>query len=296
MRNFHDRKQPSYFEGWYLKHQTDKAAISFIPAFHRNSRGEPSASLQIITDSFSRSITFPAEAFRASSSRFSVKLGNNSFTEKGISLDLDEPGLSISGRLHYSRFTPLSGDIMGPFSLLRSMQCSHGVLSLTHRIRGSLAINGKIMDLSDGTGYIEKDWGTSFPDSYLWTQCSWRDTTDNSLMVSLATIPFGPFSFTGCICSIWFGNREYRLATYRGVAIHMLSKREILLKQGRYRLRIRLPKQLPVSGQELKAPVSGNMHRVIRERLSCRMQFQFYHGSKLLFDHTSKAASCEAVR
>jgi len=53
MRFFHGGKQRGpYFEGWYLKHQSKGGkSLALIPAFHRDSAGRPSASLQIISDS-----------------------------------------------------------------------------------------------------------------------------------------------------------------------------------------------------------------------------------------------------
>ena len=37
MKQFHGRnKKSSYFEGWYLKHQSGEDTVCFIPAFHVN--------------------------------------------------------------------------------------------------------------------------------------------------------------------------------------------------------------------------------------------------------------------
>ena len=72
---------------------------------------------------------------------------------------------------------------------------------------------------SNGSGYIETDRGHSFPRKYLWTQCLWDGPKCGSLMLAIATIPLPVGGFTGCICSIFYGVREYRLATYRGVKI-----------------------------------------------------------------------------
>ena len=64
---------------------------------------------------------------------------------------------------------------MGPFRLISDMECAHGVISMAHRLEGILNVNGECFDFSDGMGYIETDRGHSFPNAYLWTQCTWHE-------------------------------------------------------------------------------------------------------------------------
>ena len=52
---------------------------------------------------------------------------------------------------------------MGPFSYLSFMECYHGILSMKHSLEGTLSWNGQLIDFTNGIGYLEKDWGSSFP-------------------------------------------------------------------------------------------------------------------------------------
>ena len=79
---------------------------------------------------------------------------------------------------------------MGPFSHLSFMECNHAILSMKHSVSGILMFNGKILNFDQGIGYIEKDWGTSFPSSYLWCQANDFFTRTTSFFLSIATIPF----------------------------------------------------------------------------------------------------------
>lgn len=180
----------TYFEGWYLKHQKGSKTIALIPAFHIDNKGKRTASIQIVTNDNSHSIYFKKGRFKVNPNLFCVKVGDNVFSEKGISVNIKTKGIAVKGKLKYSSLTLLESDIMGPFQYIPFMQCNHGVLSLTHRLKGTLIINGESYDFTGGTGYIETDWGRSFPDSYVWTQCNWNDKNDNSIMVSIAEIPF----------------------------------------------------------------------------------------------------------
>lgn len=294
------RKKHSYFEGWYLKHQKGNQAIAFIPSFHVDEKGKKTASIQVITNDGAYHFPFTAEEFNVSEKGFCVKIGNNLFSERGTSINLANEKFSVSGTLHYSSFAKLGTDIMGPFHLIPFMQCSHGVLSMLHQLRGTLHINGTDYDFTGGTGYVEKDFGSSFPENYTWTQTSdWTGKQDCSLMASAAKIPFGPCSFQGCICAIWHHGKEYRLATYRGARILKDTADELVIAQGKYRLHVKREgtKEAGNAGtdQELLAPVQGSMSRMIKENIACRVHYCFLSGKRVLFEFATDRASFESV-
>ena len=73
--NFHGtNKNSSFFEGWYLKHQSTLNTIAFIPAFHIDNIGRSSSSIQVIMNNQSFSIDFPEDSFTADKKKFYVKI------------------------------------------------------------------------------------------------------------------------------------------------------------------------------------------------------------------------------
>lgn len=293
MKQFHGKhKKRSFFEGWYLKHQNDRTSICFIPAFHVSSGGEKSLSIQVITPEYSGSISYPAEQFLINDEYFSIQIEKNHFSDTGIAVDIQLEDFYVRGSLTYGPLTRLESDIMGPFSHIPFLQCNHGVLSMSHTLHGQLDINGTKVDFSGGTGYIEKDWGTSFPQSYLWTQgCfSSPDGRPCSVMLSVAHIPLPVFHFTGCICAIWYEGREYRLATYQGVHIRRYTETEVIIEQKQYCLHVKL---LSTAARPLQAPSNGDMSRVIHESASCSVRYLFTANEEILFDVTLDHASFE---
>lgn len=289
MKFFHGINQPGpYFEGWYLKHQSkDGRVLALIPAFHIDPAGRRSASLQVISEEGSWWLEYPDKDFSADPERFRVRVGRCCFCRRGARVEIDREGLSLRGTVHYGPFTPLGRDIMGPFRLFGGMQCSHGVLSMGHGLRGRLELNGEILDFSDGLGYIETDRGRSFPDRYLWTQCGWKE---GGLMLAIATIPLPIGGFTGCICAILHRGREYRLATYRGAKIVKWSPAGAEIRQGKYRLTVEL---LEEQARPLHAPTEGRMERTIHESLCARVRYSLWRGRVLLLRHNDRCASFE---
>lgn len=280
-----------YFEGWYWKHQTRQGqTLALIPAFHIDSEGRRTASLQVISKEQAWWLEYPASQLQVSRRPLQVRIGQSGFDIRGIGLQIRQEGLSLHGALGYGPFTVLRSDIMGPFQLFAGMQCSHGVISMGHSLKGTLELNGERLDFTDGIGYIETDRGRSFPSAYLWTQCVWDGPEPGSLMLAIAAIPLPVGGFTGCICSLFYRGREYRLATYRGAKIEAWSSSGAVIRQGKYRLEAQL---LHERRQALRAPVEGRMERTIHESLCAEVRYRFWHGGCLLFQHTDSNASFE---
>lgn len=294
MRNFHGQnKQHRFFEGWYLKHEKDGHVLALIPAYHVDEQGRASASVQIITPASSDVVRFPSTAFGAADKRFFVRVGENEFSDLGMKIDLKGKHFSVRGRLRYTPFQQPRYDMMGPFRHLHFLECNHGVLSLSHRLSGALDVNGQKIDFTGGLGYIEKDWGHSFPSSYLWTQCGWpTNKGGSSVMISVADIPLLGRKFTGCIGAVWDGSREYRLATYHGASICRCTAKEVVVRQGNLQLQAR---RLEGRSHPLQAPVGGGMTRVIHESPACKVRYRFWNDGRLIFDQVGNCAGFEAV-
>ena len=277
-----------YFEGWYFKCQTKEGrAIALIPALHIDAKNRRSVSLQVITDSGAWWLEYPNEAFSASPRRLWVQVGSNIFLDSEMRLEIEQPGISLRGKLDFGLFTPLKSDIMGPFRFLPNMECSHGVISMTHSLQGKLTLNGEVYDFTGGKGYIETDRGCAFPDAYLWAQCSWPH---GSLMLSIATIPYAGICFKGCICAVIHDGKEYRLATYRGVRVKHWANNGAAIQQGKYRLEVEVLEEQP---QMLRAPVNGQMRRAISESLCAKLRCRFWVGDTLVFDQVNCNGSFE---
>ena len=75
----------------------------------------------------------------------------------------------------------MSPNSMGFFAYFPFMQCYHEIVSMSHSLNGSLNFSEAI-DFSGGEGYIEKDWGTSFPKEYVWIQSNNFEKSDASIL------------------------------------------------------------------------------------------------------------------
>lgn len=292
--SFQNQKRKNYFEGWYFKQVSadERLILSVIPSMMRTEY-EEKALLQIIIAENSgewkiqtKQLEFPMHSFQYTDNPFSVKIGDNIFSEEGIYLNitneskLDASDLEIQCNITFGTFTKLptttiSPTIMGPFSYLPFMECIHGIGSLHHTLKGYLKFNGRHISFDGGIGYLEKDWGQSFPKSYVWLQSNHFKRRPSSLFFSWADIPLGPLSFNGFICHLWIDGEHYRFATYNGSSctIHDMSedKIELSLKKRNYILHIKAKIDIKVA---LSAPKHGQMDHQIKEGLTGTINFR----------------------
>ena len=178
------------------------------------------------------------------------------------------------------------------------MECYHGVLSFDHLIEGSLELNGKYIDYTGGRGYIEKDWGRSFPKYHIWIQTNHFEQPGSSLMVSIANVPWMGNSFDGFIIGFWHNNRLYRFTTYTGARITSIQydKENLVLhvQSKKYRLEIEVSY---IKGAELLTPVLGDMRGRLSESLSASTHLKLFHLDKesdtLVFEGTGRHTGLE---
>jgi len=288
----------AFFEGWYFKHQNEDTVLAFIPGHSVDEKGVKRPFLQIIWNESSYSLDFEEEEYLVDRKRKRIILGNNIFSLTGIKVDIRSKDISVQGMIRYGSLSPIEYTIMGPFQWVPFMECRHEIISMSHSLRGSLTVNGKVLKFDGEKGYIEGDRGRSFPRDYLWLQCN-RFSQEASVMVSIAHIPFIGHSFQGCICVLQYKGQEYRFATYLGVKVVCKRETAVILKQGQYTFKIFLSNRNRIKktgfSHRLLAPDLGKMVRFIKEEHLLFARFLLYKEEELIFDLTSDHVSFEYV-
>lgn len=296
-------KPSSYFEGWYLKHVSADQAhrLVVIPGISLSAE-DPHAFIQIITGTPLKVyyIRYDIDSFIYSKDSFDISIDNNHFGLEGITLDIDRDDLTLIVDLQYgdiSRIdrTFLTPNIMGFFAYFNFMQCNHGVISLDHELSGNMILDGQTHHFDRGKGYIEKDWGTSFPKKYIWLQCN-HFNEDVSLFASIAHVPFLKTSFLGFIVILCIGEQQFRFATYNGSKItlneHTDNTLTVIFEHNKYILEISATME---NGMMLKAPYQGVMTNEIAETLDGTLDISLYQENSCLLTAKGTSAAIEVV-
>jgi tocopherol cyclase len=305
----HGRKPP-FFEGWYYKlvDTTGEHRYAVIPGvFLSDDPDQHHAFVQVLDGATGRSTyhRYPADEFWAAEGELDLRIGPNRFTADHLSLDIDGPERPVHGQLHFEGLTPWpatlrSPGIMGWYAWVPFMECYHGVVSLDHTIQGTLEVEGQSVDLTGGRGYIEKDWGKSFPAAWIWFQTNHFDGPGTSLTASVAIIPWLRGAFPGFIVGLWHEEILYRFATYTGARTETLDIGDEavtwVIRDQHHRLEMCAVR---AEGGLLQAPTTADMGRRIAETLSSHVETDLYtlEGSRprQVFQGTGRYAGLEAA-
>ena len=304
---YHGRIGKNYFEGWYFKlvDAGQKHAFAFIPGVFYNANPENSHAFIQIVDGIKRTYRyerFPTKSFSASDQVFSLKINGSSFGREGISFDLNSKATSINGQLRFKNHygwpdSFINPGSMGFYNYILKMQCYSQVCSLDFDLEGSLIIDGKAVDFTGGRGYIEKNWGSAFPYSWVWIQCNHFEKEHASLSCSLAHIPFLFTSFRGFLIGLMVDGAFYEFTTMNRSRSEVAQKgTDITLHlQNRYHS---LAIECETNQDDfilLNGPRGDQMVPLVQENLQgvVHLELKEINSGKILFTDTGNCAGVE---
>jgi hypothetical protein len=292
-----------FFEGWYYKlvSSDQKHALAIIPGIAMDELGKKQAFIQVLDGRNLKAWyhKFDAQDFIPSSKKHDVKIQNNRFTSSSIELDLP----NLKGSLQFKNLSPWSSSwnspgIMGPFSFVPFMECYHGILSMDHSIEGSLVYNKETISFDQGKGYMEKDWGHSFPEGYVWMQSNHFSRPGVSIKASIAKIPWLGSSFIGHIAGVWIEGHLIEFTTYNGTRLNRcaISEKEVFLdmENKNYSLSIAATREQATS---LAAPIVGFMDARIEESMNATIQVKLLdkRNGKIILEDSGTSAGIEVA-
>lgn len=303
-----NKKEKKYFEGWYFKMVAadGSSILSVIPGISLSADGkEQHAFIQLIDGSTAETSyhAFPIEDFFFSTKEFAIRIGNNYFSSDSLVLQINTPDANVSGTINMSNQVEyktkglIKPGIMGWYRFVPFMECYHGVVSLSHQLKGRLMVNNKVFNFDEGKGYIEKDWGSSMPSSWIWMQSNHFNEPDASFMLSVANIPWLGKSFTGFLGFFYLRGVQYHFATYRRSKLSL-----DVLDDNSLKIVIQNPgNTLVVNARSnkaglLKAPVEGAMDRRIAESIDANISIEMLDKKgRLVFSDSSAISGLELV-
>ena len=294
-----------YFEGWYFKQSNleGDVVLSIIPGVSL-AEEDKHAFIQLFdgTSGLAYYEKFEIEEFKPGHEPFTIKIGDNVFSLSGVELDINGK-VSAKGLLRYSDLSLFRGGlgmrgVMGWYGFVPFMETYHGLISMDHVVDGSVVINGDERMFHGARGYIEKDWGSSFPSSWVWLQANCFNERGVSLMVSVAVIPWLRSSFVGHLAIFLHRGVVINLSTYNGGKVTRLEKTDtgvsMRVENMRYSLDIWAD-----SGRfvDLKSPKMGVMKGRTAESLSgfVKVSVVDKKGKSTLFSGASTGLGLETM-
>ena len=293
-------KSAPYFEGWYVKVETACGkTVAFIPGISLSNNGSHSFIQMIFSENMqTRYFKFQLDSFNYSKDKFDISVDTNSFSANGFSI-LIKDDINITAKIDFRDqvFFPkskISPGIMGPYSFVPFMECSHGVVMAKAKTSGFVQIDDQHISLENGTAYIEKDWGCSFPDPYLWIQSARFNKSDASFMLSAANIPFLGSRFNGLIGFLYYNGKFHKFASYASYHLTNINTQDdtvtLTVKNNNYSLNVLIKAE---KAGVLKAPQKGEMSREIKECVNAKIEVVLKHKNEIIFSDFAENAAVE---
>ena len=296
-------RSKKFFEGWYYKivDNSQTNAFAIIPGIAMDENGNKQSFIQVLDGKNLKAeyFKFDSEEFKPTPKKHDLYIGENHFTRTTLSINL--PGLK--GNLTFKNLFPwsntfLSPGIMGPYSFVPFMECYHGIISMNHDIEGSLFQNQKEICFDNGRGYIEKDWGHSFPKAYVWMQSNHFSKSGISFKSSIAIIPWLKSSFIGHIAGVLIDGKLIEFTTYNGTKLNICDISQenvsIIMQNRLFKLKINAIREKATT---LAAPISGFMDGRIDESMKAQIKVELIDkkSNKTILDDTGKSAGIEVA-
>ena len=242
---------------------------------------------------------FDSNEFKPTPKKHDLYIAENHFSMTDISLNLP----NLQGKLIFKNLFPwsntfLSPGIMGPYSFIPFMECYHGIVSMNHDIEGSLIHNGKKICFDNGKGYMEKDWGHSFPKAYVWMQSNHFSKSSISFKSSIAIIPWLKSSFIGHIAGVLIDGKLIEFTTYNGTKLNScdISQDEVNASMENRLFKLNI-KAIREKATTLAAPISGFMDGRIDESMNSSIKLKLIDkiSNKIILNDIGESAGIEVA-
>ncbi|MDY7027992.1 MAG: tocopherol cyclase family protein [Spirochaetota bacterium] len=281
----HNRKD-HYFEGWYYKLVDPRRqfVLAIIPGIALNEKANDSHAFIQVFNSASNTPQYhrySLDSFQASKKSLEVTIGDSRFTYDSIELNIDTEVGKVTGAVSLLEkkawpIKPFRPGFMGWYAFVPFMQCYHGIVSFDHALSGTMSVDDREIDFTNGRGYTEKDWGTSFPKAWVWMQSNHFAEEDISFMCSVATIPWLGNFFTGFGAGFWYKGDFFPFTKWNGTKLTNLQiqpgKVSFSLLHVRYRIDVAATGE---DAGELRSPVFGKMAGKVLESLKGEISISF---------------------
>ncbi|MEO1231400.1 MAG: tocopherol cyclase family protein [Myxococcota bacterium] len=299
---FHGEGRPApFFEGWYYKLVTaDGQSLALIPGMFRGREADSDHGfLQVVRpgEPWVDYRSYPLDTFKGRDDALAVELGGHRFTSEGLRLEDD----GLSGEVRFGSLaswpvTWASPGVMGWYAWVPTMQCYHGIVSLDHTLSGALEVSGERFDFEGGRGYIEKDWGRSFPKRWIWMQSNHFSTPGVCVTISLANVPWIVGAFPGFLVGVWRDGQLKRFTTYTGAKVTDAGRTEdgvrFSCEDATHRLTVRARGGRAVP---LHKPSEASMRGIVHEHLDATLEVRLERRSgDIEFEDVGRGAAWEA--
>lgn len=254
-----------YFEGWFQKVYLSELQASFVIIYGyatANSIDSFGFIQLLLPGKLPRFLYYPKNEITCDHNRHIVTMGTNKMSKDCI--EIDEKDISIKLSFKNNQLIQTFKNSMGYSYYVPNLPCYHSVLNSCHLASGEIRHDDCHYSLVDEIGYMEKNWGTSFPESYFWLHAIDPNDTQVSLLFSHAEVKWLGEKFIRHVGHFRMDGREIDLRTLRNFSFKKIDQNtqiqiiRIESKSLKLDISIKIGKNVI-----LKGPTNGELSRNI---------------------------------
>lgn len=276
-------EKQNFFEGWFHKIYSPKHQTSFIIiyGYTTGNSDDKFGFIQILIPHKSIEIFyFPKNEISFNPKQHIIQMGSNILSTKQIKINYkdininlnlldNQPIYSYKNSMGYSYFIP-------------TLPCYHSVLNKSHYVSGEVNFHNQHYLMDSALGYMEKNWGTSFPENYFWMHAIDPSNPEISILFSQAEIKWLGKSFIKHLGHFRFNGEEINLKKLAKFEINysFFNKdyTSVVIKSSQIKLEINFGKSTVF---QFKGPVKGKLQRDIIHNSDTLIDLKIYRNNEI---------------
>lgn len=286
---------PPLFEGWYLRFTQGQSPWNFalIAGFARDEIDTPIFFLQgIESDGEVFLLTCPKEKVTYQTDRFEIHCPWGFLSIHQVQLDISQDSSRIEMDIKLSDGSSTLAprkNVMDWAQNLPFLPCYHYVHTMNASCLGKVSWGSHHIQKFEGRHYLERDWGSTFPKEWMWTQSHALSGDGDSITAVWSRIRWGSIKFTGAAAVLIVKGISYSFSTARFHRAQHKANRWIFRSKS-HRLVIEVS---PESFSPLLAPQHGKLLRPVEESLDSELKIELWEGTLQIYSGVALQAGYE---
>jgi tocopherol cyclase len=209
----------NYFEGWFQKIYSKElnASIVIIYGYATQNTTDKTGFIQILLPKKTPEIIyFNRNEISFHPKEHIVRMGENLLTTESIQIHTNDIHMFL--KLTNNQVTQTFKNSMGYYYFVPHLPCYHSVLNAAHQVSGEIQLKEARYVLNNENGYLEKNWGTSFPESYIWLHAVDPLDAKVSMLFSIAEIKWLGIKFLKHVGHFCFDDKQIDLRSLNNFA------------------------------------------------------------------------------
>jgi hypothetical protein len=265
--NFHflSKKAPS-FEGFYCKVAQQDGTTLVVICGYAKSAEKAHFFIQVSTQSANTLyFEYPIDKLIPHTEGFSFSINGNQISSKGIVIN--EKNCTID--LTFTKFskwkrTLTKPSIMGVLTYVPFVECKHDVISPYFEVSGNATIENTQLEFTDDAGYIDKNWGKSFPKKYIWGHVAGFEKENIAIQFAQGSPSWLFWNVPVHLGFLRLNDNIYTFNSWKGGKMTMINvgHKEVYIRSRKFKIHLTFKKG---SELKLKAPINGKVEDNIVE-------------------------------